>query len=90
MLIRDDATDESLQRLIIQLPPPKIGGTHCLGHVQTRAGDEKSSDLMVLRVLGRIAWHIGSGVSICCTNINVLLWSIFTMLHWRIKLVLQY
>ena len=57
---------------------PKIGGTHRLGHVETRAGDQKSSGLLDLRVLGSIAWHLGSGVSIYCTNINELLWSIFT------------
>ena len=70
--------------------PPKIGGTHCLGHVETWSGDEKYSGLLELSVLGSIAWHIGSGVSTCCTNINELLWSIFTMLHWCIELVLQY
>ena len=48
----------------------KNGGTHCLGHVETRAGDEKSSGLLDLRVMGSIAWHLGSGVSIFCTNIN--------------------
>ena len=69
---------------------PKIDGTHRLGHVETRAGDEKSSGLLDLRVLGSIAWHLGSGVSICCTNINELLCSIFTMLNCCIELELQY
>ena len=86
MLLCNDATDELFQRLIIRLRPQTIGGAHRLGHGETRAGDEKSSGLLDLRVLGIIAWHIGSGVSICCTNINELLWSIFTMLHWRIEL----
>ena len=72
------------------IAPPKIGGTHRLGHVETRAGGKKSSGFLDLCVLGSIVWHLGSGVSICCTNINELLWSIFTMLHWCIELVLQY
>ena len=70
MLICDDVTEDLLQRLIIQMRPQKIGGKHCLGHVETRAGDKKYSGLLGLCVLGRITWHIGSGVSICCTNIN--------------------
>ena len=75
---------------IIQLCPQKIGGTHCLGHVETRASDKKSNSLMDLHVLGSIALHLGSRVSICCTNINESLWSILTILHWCIGLVLQY
>ena len=86
----NNATDKLLQRLIIRLRPQKIGDTHCLGHVETWSGDEKSSGLLDLLVMGSIAWHLGIGVSICCTNINELLWSIFTMLHWCIELVLQY
>ena len=70
LFLFDNATDELLQRLIIRLRPWKIGGMYRLGHVETRAGDEKSSGLLDLRVLGSIAWHIGSGVVICCTNIN--------------------
>ena len=33
---------------------PKIGSTHRLGHVGTRAGDEKYSNLLDLRILGII------------------------------------
>ena len=90
MLLCDDATEELLQVLIIRLRPQKINGMHRLGHVENQAGDEKYRSLLDLRVLGSIVWHLGSVVSIYCTNINELLWSIFTMLHWCIELVLQY
>ena len=70
LLLCNNETDKLLQRLNTRLWPQKIGRTHRLGHIEARAGDKKSSGFLELRVLGSIAWHLGSGVIICCTNIN--------------------